>query len=206
MSNNDPAVPPPLPAPETAGQFRIPRRTWIVWLAIFFGIIFLMFLKDRLSSGETLRQYEFQELVDAGEIAHAVIIYDPQAGALNEIVGTYYKNADGRKVEVPFRTKIRLTGDLEQKLLTSPAFEARQPNTALMSLIWSLLPIIVLVALVWFFFVRQIRKAAAGKSQITVDLNTKTAEQQRRFDNVLDKWEQQAARIDALLDRHERKQ
>ena len=204
MADNDPSVPPRLPTADPAVQFRVPRRTWIVWLAIFFGIIFLMFVKDRLSSGDMLNQYQFQELVDAGEIAHAVITYNPQAGALNEIVGTYYKNSEGRKIEVPFRTKVRLTGDLEQKLLTSPAFEAHEPNTALMSVIWSLLPIIVIAALIWFFFVRQIRKAA-GKSQITVDLNIKTAEQQRRFDQVLDKWEQLAARMDALLEKQERR-
>ena len=204
MADNDPSVPPRLPTADAAAQYPIPRRTWIVWLAIFFGIIFLMFVKDRLSSGDMLKQYQFQELVDSGEIAHAVIMYEPQAGALNEIVGTYHTNLEGRKVEVPFRTKVRLTGDLEQKLLASPAFEAHQPNTALMSVIWSLLPIIVLAALIWFFFVRQIRKAA-GKSQVTVDLNIKTAEQQSRFDQVLDKWEQLAERMDALLDKQERR-
>jgi hypothetical protein len=166
-----------------------------------------MLLKDKLASGrgEILSQYQFQELVEADEIAHAVIIYDSQSPALNEIVGTYYRKTDDRKVEVPFRTKIRFTGNFEEKLLRSPAFEAHQPNTMLWSLVWSVIPVVVIALFVWFFFLRHIRKVAIKTQPNTINLDAKTAEQQQRFDRVLEKWEQQAARMDALLDRQERK-
>ena len=29
------------------GEFRVPPRTWVVWIAIFGGIILLMLLKER---------------------------------------------------------------------------------------------------------------------------------------------------------------
>jgi hypothetical protein len=32
------------------GEFRVPPRTWIVWIAIFGGIILLMLFKEKLDS------------------------------------------------------------------------------------------------------------------------------------------------------------
>ena len=34
--------------PKKGGEFRVPPRTWLVWIAIFGGIILLMLFKDRL--------------------------------------------------------------------------------------------------------------------------------------------------------------
>jgi len=31
------------------GEFRVPPRTWIVWIAIFGGIILLMLAKERMT-------------------------------------------------------------------------------------------------------------------------------------------------------------
>jgi len=67
-----------------------------------------------------------------------------------------------RKVEVPFRAKARLLPDLEKKLLSLPQFEPREPNTMLFSFLLSVLPIIVIAALIWFFFIRQIKMAGKG--------------------------------------------
>src|SRR4051812_14955661 len=78
--------------PKKGGEFRVPPRTWIVWIAIFGGIITLMLVKDKMEwQGESLKQYRFQQLVDSNLIAKAVINYNPQNGALTEITGEYYK-------------------------------------------------------------------------------------------------------------------
>src|SRR5207247_1260616 len=95
-----------------------------------------------------------------------------------------------------FRTKVRLTRELEEKLFKLPQFEARQPNTMVMSIIWSLLPIVVIAVLIWFFFIRQIKRIARN-SPSAPDLQARASEQLERFEKILDKWENQARRMDA---------
>ena len=144
----------------------------------------------------SITQYRFEELLNSEQIAHATLLYDPQS-ALIEVVGTYYQSENGSKTEVPFRTRLRLTARLEERLLSLPQFEARQPNTALMGVIWSVLPILIIAVLIWFFFIRQIKK-------MSVQTRGKTAGQQDRYDTILSKWEDQARRMDAVLEKMER--
>jgi ATP-dependent Zn protease len=183
-------------------RFRVPTRTWVVWIAIFGGIIVLMMLREKMDArSELLSQPQFQELVDAGRIVHATISYDSQNPALNEITGRYRKD-ESDKVGVPFHAKVRLTGRMEERLLSSPQFEARQPNTMLLSLVWSVLPFVIIATLIWFFFIRQIRRVARN-SPSTADLSTQAGDQLARFDRILDKWEEQAKRMDAVLSKLE---
>ena len=67
-----------------------------------------------------------------------------------------------RNVEVPFHIKARLLPEFEQKLLSMKEFEPREPNTMLFSFMLSVLPILVIAALIWFFFIRQIKMAGKG--------------------------------------------
>jgi cell division protease FtsH len=134
-----------------------------VWIAIFGGIIVLMLFKDRMETpGDVLSQYRFQELVSSNQIVQATISYNPQNSALNEVVGKYYRMEGDRKIEVPFRARVKLYPELEKKLLSQPQFEPREPNTMLFSFMVSVLPIIIIAALIWFFFIRQIKMAGKG--------------------------------------------
>ena len=190
--------------PVIIGESPTPRRVWLVWLAVLLGILLLVFFRgQRAPPGDTISQYRFQQLVDAGQIAHASVNYDPQNPALNEIIGTYYRTEGGSKAEVPFRSMVRLTGDLEAKLLGLPEVEPRQPNTVLLSMLTSVLPFVLIAALIWFFFVRQIKKAYKS-SPSAAEVNARALEQQKRFDGILDKWEEQAQRMDAVLEKMER--
>ncbi len=157
--------------PKKGGEFRVPPRTWIVWIAIFGGIILLMLARERMESpGETLSQHQFQRLVDSNQIAQATINYSPQNPFLTEIIGKYFKtDSAGNRIKkndqdetVTFRTKARLTLKMEEKLLDMPMFEPHEANTMLLSVVWSVLPIIVIAALIWFLFIRQIKMAGKG--------------------------------------------
>jgi cell division protease FtsH len=155
------------------GEFRVPPRTWVVWIAIFGGIILLMVMRDRWESpGTLINQFKFQQLVESNQIAQATINYNPQDPYLTEIVGKYYKTdsagarmqgKDGDQQE-SFRAKVRLTTDLEKKILSGqyPQFEVKEPNTYLLSLIWGILPFAAIAAFIWFFFIRQIKMAGKG--------------------------------------------
>jgi hypothetical protein len=68
------------------GDFRVPPRTWIIWISIFGGIILLMLAREPMDSpGEILSQHAFQRLVDEKLIARATIKYNPQNVALTEM-------------------------------------------------------------------------------------------------------------------------
>src|SRR5437899_3420212 len=89
-------------------------RLWVTWITVFGGIMLLMLLRDRWEAqGELISQYQFEQLLDAGQIAHATITYDAQNSALTEIIGNYWKHQNDQKTVMPFRTKVRLTGELE---------------------------------------------------------------------------------------------
>jgi len=155
-----------------SGEFKVPPRTWVVWIAIFGGIVLLMLMKDRMeSTGDVLSQYKFQELVESNQIASATVNYSPQAGYLTEITGKYYKTdaagnrlkkADGTEELTTFRTKARLIDKLEEKILAKEQFTVREPNTMLLSMMWSILPFLLIAVLIWFFFIRQIKMAGKG--------------------------------------------
>src|ERR1043166_1099706 len=78
--------------PKKGGEFRVPPRTWIVWIAIFGGIILLMLFRERMDPpGEVLSQYQFFEKVDSNQVVKATINYSPQNPFLTEIIGKYWK-------------------------------------------------------------------------------------------------------------------
>jgi cell division protease FtsH len=159
--------------PKKGGEFRVPPRTWVVWIAIFGAIILLMVMRDRWETpGTLINQYRFQQLVESNQIAQATLNYNPQDQYLTEVVGKYYKTdpsgarIQGKDGDVTenFRAKVRLTNDLEKKILSGayPQFEVKEPNTMLLSLVWSILPFAAIAAFIWFFFIRQIKMAGKG--------------------------------------------
>ena len=91
-----------------------------------------------------------------------------------------------------------MTGNLEEKLFNLPQLEARQANTMLL---WNVLPIFI-AAMIWFFFIRRIKRSART-SPGTPDLQEKASQQLDRFEKILDRWEDQAGRMDVVLDKLE---
>ena len=180
------------------------RRLWITWAVILLGIVLLVcFNQSGKSGNEQISQYRFEQLLNAGQIVQGTINYDPQNSALNEIVGRYSRTANGEKDEVPFRAMVRLSRSLEERLLSLPQFEPRQPNTMVFSLIVGVLPFVVIALLIYFFFIRVIRKAAKT-SPSSADLQTRATTQLDRMDKILEKWEEQARRMDAVIEKRER--
>ena len=148
--------------PKKGGEFRVPPRTMVVWIAILGGITLLMLFKDKMESpGDVIKQTKFMQLVESNQIISATINYNPQGSYLREITGKYWKDNE-RKVEAPFQAKVVLYPELEKKLVNLPQFEPREPNTMLFSFMLSILPIIIIAALIWFFFIRQIKMAGKG--------------------------------------------
>jgi cell division protease FtsH len=103
------------------------------------------------------------ELVDSNLVEKASISYDPQAPELKEITGKYYMvKTNGFRTEVPFIVaNISLTPQ-DIKALQQKGFKIERPNTLLIGLIYTLAPILLVVGLIYFFFIRQIKMAGKG--------------------------------------------
>jgi cell division protease FtsH len=158
--------------PQKGGEFRIPPKTWIVWMVIFASIIGLMVIKEHVQSpNEPLKQPEFLRKMDANLIARGDMIFSPQSQMV-EIIGEYYVTdgmgriqtnaSSGQAVTTVFQTKLHLTDKLEDKLRESGRFEQREPNTMMLNIFWSLAPILIIAGFIWFFFIRQIKLAGKG--------------------------------------------
>jgi hypothetical protein len=79
--------------PKKGGEFRVPPRTMVVWIAILGGITLLMLFKDKMESpGDIIKQTKFMQLVDSNQIISATINYNPQGSYLREITGKYWKD------------------------------------------------------------------------------------------------------------------
>jgi cell division protease FtsH len=164
--------------PKKGGDFRIPPKTWIVWIAIVGFSGALLVLRDRVATQPyTLLPYEFQQKVDGNLIERVDLSYDPQSPGVADITGTFYRtDKDGNKLDkqgsivkdnqradtVVFRTTVLLTEKVGDKLQSLPRFEMHRPNQMLTNVLLSVLPFIIIAAVIWFFFIRQIKMAGKG--------------------------------------------
>ncbi|HEX5219380.1 MAG TPA: ATP-dependent zinc metalloprotease FtsH [Verrucomicrobiae bacterium] len=154
------------------GEFRMQPRTWVVWAVIIGGIVLLATMKDKYGDVQRtpLTQYEFLQKAHSNLIASATINYGAQSSWLTEITGSYYATdangnkvmKDGKPVEVSFRTKARLTEDMENLLLNVEKIEPRESSALLYSIGMQLLFLAIIGLFLWFFFIRQIRMAGKG--------------------------------------------
>jgi len=148
-----------------AGGFKLPPTTWVAWIAIIGSIVALMLLRDHMNTqAGTLSQAEFFKFFQSNLIARATVSFNPQTAPLTEITGSYYQtDKDGKRVEVPFVVKdAYLTQARQDQLFASDKIDASQPNTMLMSVLWSVAPFLLIGLLFWFFFIRQIKIAGKG--------------------------------------------
>ena len=149
-----------------AGGFKLPPTTWVAWIAIIGSIVALMLLRDHMATQVgNLTQYDFFQKFQSNLIAQATINFNPQTSPLTEITGSYYQidNKDGKKTEVPFVVKNAYLSQAKQdQLFASDKVDASQPNTMLMSVVWSIAPFLLIGILFWFFFIRQIKIAGKG--------------------------------------------
>jgi len=71
------------------GDFRVPPKTWIVWIVIFGGILTLFLFQKRFTEpSESILPKDFLAKVDAGLIDSATLNFSPQS-PIYDITGKY---------------------------------------------------------------------------------------------------------------------
>ena len=153
-------------------DFKASVRPWIIWLAILGFVPILIMLRDRTEPRRLELSYtDFIGHVEADRIESGEINYNPQSSDLRLITGRLKKltkdgkpvmNAAGEETGDLFRIKIPLTPNLLEKLLATGKFKTVEPNTFLMSIVFTLLPFLLIGLFIYFFFVRQIKMAGKG--------------------------------------------
>jgi cell division protease FtsH len=138
-------------------------RTWIVWIVIAVLMVLLFFFqKNNTQRYKTISHRTLLDLVTSNLVESAEINYSSQSQNLRVVHGKYLDIAAGRTNLVPFAIETRLTPMLEDRLLETGAFAAVDNNNLLLQVFIGLLPFVVVAALIWFVFVRQIKAAGKG--------------------------------------------
>jgi cell division protease FtsH len=146
------------------GFVRPPLKAILFWLLIILAVPLGMLLMkldgDRAVTELTQSELE-NALVANDRVTELVLIKD--AYTVNMVRGKY--KPEGSDEEVPFKADVVYTDRLDQLLAQCPKRDVARQSNLVATLIGSLLPILVLVALIYFLFSRQLKAAGRGAMQ-----------------------------------------
>src|SRR5688500_11147649 len=147
-----------------SGEFRIPSKTLLVWIGIVAFIMVLMVFRGKTETKPTRLNYvQLVEKLEKGAISDGKIVFSQQTQNLRTIKGKYAEvDKDGSKKLIPFYSDLPDMPEFTKTLIASGKFEAEEPSTLLTNILLSFLPLLVIVAVIYFFLVRQIRMAGKG--------------------------------------------
>jgi cell division protease FtsH len=140
---------------------KVPPKGWLLLIAIVGIIPLLMLAKDR-PVPDTLIHKQFMDLVDSNLVVDGIITMDPQNSDYKEVTGHYLAKNDKTQTVASFRLLTILTPETIDYLLNTGKFKIRPPNTLLLGFLYTIAPILLVAALIYFFLVRQIKMAGKG--------------------------------------------
>ena len=148
-----------------SGDVKVPPRNWLIWTLIVVAIPVVIFFRTKTESNfEMVTRQKLEQLLAGAQtngIQGKIFYPPPQSSVLAEISGKYTITNAGGVQSIQFRAKTRVGDELEASLLKA-GFQEAEPNTLLMSIFVTVLPILLVAFLVYFFFIRQIKMAGKG--------------------------------------------
>ena len=153
-------------------------RPWIIYMVIF-GAIFMLLMAGRRGNGnsEEISYIEFMDAVtnkvDNADILIEAKIKFSQSSELKDISGTKKKIVkagsgfdfaleNGKFIEESFHLRTAIPRDHETIILAHPKVKQEQESTLLYSFLLTMLPFLLIVFFIYFFFIRQIKMAGKG--------------------------------------------
>lgn len=137
-----------------------------IWALVIFAMVsLLIFMQNQEVRIEQLTIAEVLEVAQGNTVRgyslkNATLQPDNQVGLYwNEIEG-FLVGSDGN--EVAFRASGQITESDVQKLQQSGLVKERKPNRLMSELLLTLLPFALIIGLIYFLFVRQLRQAGRG--------------------------------------------
>jgi cell division protease FtsH len=143
---------------------KLSPRTWLLWIVIL-GLIpaFMVLNATARRSYRTITSSQMWDLVNSNLVENAVINSSPQSQSLKEIKGTFKEiGPDGKERPVLFGLRTWLHPDDLRELLRNEHFLIDEPNTLVWQILYSFVPFLLIAAIIWFVFIRQIKAAGKG--------------------------------------------
>jgi cell division protease FtsH len=143
-----------------------PLKTGLIWVAIIGAIVVLFMLNPgKAPQPATLKIQQVVELAEQGQIATGFIQPDGTGGrdwsqVTGETKEAILKNETG--ATKAFVATGRLTDSNLELLQKSKIFVEKPATTAMTQLLLNILPFIIVIGLLYFLFVRQLRQAGKG--------------------------------------------
>src|SRR4051794_40393629 len=144
---------------------RFQPKMLIFWLALVAAVLALLYLTPNMTtSPESLTIQDVVERAEAHNVKPGSVIQpDPSAGPTGVIIrGESRKDDTAASTFKPFRATGRLTDVNLMKLQQSKLFLEQPSQTLLTSIAAQVIPFVIIIGLLYFLFVRQLRQAGRG--------------------------------------------
>ena len=143
-----------------------PLKTGLIWVLIIGAIVALFFLNPgRTPTPATLKIQQVVELAEKGDVKDGAIRSDATGGRDWSVLTGEAKEATFQSETGTTKSFIatgRLTDINLERLQKSQAFVEKPATTAMTQLLFNVLPFIIVIGLLYFLFVRQLRQAGKG--------------------------------------------
>ncbi len=144
-----------------------PLKTGLIWMAIIGAVVALFLLNPpKAAQPAKLNIQRVVELADQGKVANGTIRSDATGGRdWSELTGetneAILPSPTGGATK-SFTATGRLTDNNLELLQKSKVFVEKPATTAMTQLLYNVLPFVVVIGLLYFLFVRQLKSAGKG--------------------------------------------
>ncbi|MDP2136698.1 MAG: AAA family ATPase, partial [Candidatus Didemnitutus sp.] len=141
-------------------------KVMLIWAAIIAAIVALFYFNpSKAPQPATLKMHQVLEMADQGQVSEGYIRPDPSAGRDFYTVTGEAREATLRNeigLTKTFMANGRLTDGNFERLQKTQVFIEKPATTAMTQLLYNILPFIIVIGLLYFLFVRQLRNAGKG--------------------------------------------
>ena len=142
-------------------------RVWLVWIALLAALLaVLWFYPPRTQSQVTLKITQVVDLAEEGKVKEGVMRYNSAGGPYwFEIHGETKEpilDVEGGAKTAFFQASGRLTDSTYERLESTKVFKQTPASNMLTGVLLNFLPVLVVLGLLYFLFVRQLRNAGRG--------------------------------------------
>jgi cell division protease FtsH len=142
---------------------KMPLRGLLIWVAVFTLILFSVqfYLRDQESVDKLAYNPDFVNLVETKKVTECEVIQEVSGGQY--IIGTRRDIDPVSKKPRKFRVEVVVTDDLPQWLRANDVkFQFKRQSPVLYQVLSGILPVILILGLLYFLFVRQMRAMGSG--------------------------------------------
>ncbi len=141
-------------------------KTWLIWIVIIGAVAALyLFNPPKTEAPAILKMQQVVELAEQGKIADGTISSDASGGRDWSVIKGHTKEPALRTeagLTNAFVATGRLTDASVERLQKSAAFTEKPATTAMTQLLYNILPFLIVIGLLYFLFMRQIKQAGKG--------------------------------------------